>query len=104
MFDNLRPTPPPRNHHVPVKPPRPVWVDLGEVYRVDPPLRNLPQGMDLQATVPGDLRLWALTTTGHWVGYVTFTIHNGPTRIATGQWVLSTALHPRADEPPHHTP
>ncbi|MEV0676495.1 hypothetical protein AB0I60_08215 [Actinosynnema sp. NPDC050436] len=99
MFDHFKPAPPPRSDHVAVKPPRPVWVDLGAVYRVGRPRRPTPHGLDLQATVPGDLRLWAITTTGHWVGYVTFVIHDDTTRIATGQWVLADALRPRGDEP-----
>ncbi|MBW4718816.1 hypothetical protein [Saccharothrix obliqua] len=100
MFDSLKPTPPPPTgwQHV-VKPPRPVWVDLGAVYRVGAPRRNVPDAMDLQATVPGELRLWHLTTTGHWVGYVTFAIHSGQGRTGVGQWVLADALRPRPDAP-----
>jgi hypothetical protein len=65
-----------------------VRVDLGAVFRIDRPRRVLPDGMDLQATVPGSLSLWSITTTGHWIGYVSFTIRKADAGAAVAQWVL----------------
>jgi hypothetical protein len=76
-----------------------VWVDLGAVFRIDRPRRVVPDGMDLQATVPGLLSLWSMTTTGHWVGYVSFTIRKADAGAAVTQWVLADALRPRSDLP-----
>ncbi|MEU7528597.1 hypothetical protein AB0A74_22895 [Saccharothrix sp. NPDC042600] len=97
MFDKLRPEPPAGGRQIVVKPPRPVWVDLGTVYRVGAPRRSVPNGIDLQATVPGELRLWDLSTTGHWAGFVTFAVSSGRGRASVGQWVLADALRPRTD-------
>jgi hypothetical protein len=77
-----------------------VWVDLGAVYRVGRPRRVVPGGLDLQATVPGRLAMWALTTTGHWVGYVIFHLTDGGEGgLPASQWVLASALQPRHDQP-----
>ncbi|MBY8849525.1 hypothetical protein [Saccharothrix longispora] len=97
MFEGLNPIPPPRTRQIQVKPARPVWVDLGAVFRVGWPRRVAPDGLDLQATVPGELHLWSLTTTGHWVGYVTFAIAGEGRHVQVSQWVLSATLQPRSD-------
>jgi hypothetical protein len=84
---------------IPVRPPRAVWVDLGAMFRIDRPRRVVPDGMDLQATVPGSLFLWSITSTGHWVGYVSFTIRKADAGAAVAQWVLADALRPQTDLP-----
>jgi hypothetical protein len=76
-----------------------VWVDLGAVFRIERSRRVVPDGMDLQATVLGLLSLWSMTTTGHWVGYVSFTIRKADAGAAVAQWVLADALRPRSDLP-----
>jgi hypothetical protein len=76
-----------------------VWVDLGAVFQMDRPRRVVPDGMDLQATVPGSLSLWSITTTGHWVGYVSFAICKADAGTAVAEWVLADALRPRTDLP-----
>lgn len=85
-----------RGHLRPVVPPRPVWVDLGVVY----PLRERPRvvlddGVDLQARVPGELKMWHRATTGHWIGWVVFSIKTGNGSAPQGQWVFADALSPR---------
>jgi hypothetical protein len=59
--------------------------------------------MDLQATVPGLLSLWSITTTGHRVGYVTFSIHKADFGATVAQWVLADACGRRSTSPtaPH---
>ncbi|MFD5088996.1 hypothetical protein ACFWMR_00240 [Amycolatopsis thailandensis] len=79
-----------------VRPSRPVWVDLSKVYQVGECRPTLPDELDLTTTVPGFLGMWQATTTGHWVGWVVFTIGDldrGGTRNA--QWVVSDALRRR---------
>ncbi|MEU3623472.1 hypothetical protein BS329_27535 [Amycolatopsis coloradensis] len=96
MLDTGDTSPPgPRHLHM-VRPNQPVWVDLKLVYAVGPAKTRLPDGLDLTATVPGLLGMWRATTTGHWVGWVTFQL--GPVgRGGTthSQWVLAEALRPR---------
>jgi hypothetical protein len=84
VFDRLRSEPPERR---------------GVLIAVRRPRRVVPDGMDLQATVPGSLSLWSITTTGHWVGYVSFTIHKADAGAAVTQWVLADALRPRTGLP-----
>jgi hypothetical protein len=55
------------------------------VFRIDRPRRVVPDGMDLQATVPGSLSLWSITTTGDWIGYVSFTIRKADAGAAVAQ-------------------
>jgi hypothetical protein len=100
VFDRLRSEPPERRGVlIAVRPPRAVWVDLGAVFRIDRPRRVVPDGMDLQATVLGLLSLWSMTTTGHWVGYVSFAIRKADAGAAVTQWVLAEVLRPRSDLP-----
>lgn len=98
MLDTGDTQPPgPRHLHM-VRPNQPVWVDLKVVYPVGTPKVRLPDGLDLAATVPGLLGMWRATTTGDWVGWVTFQL--GPVgRGATthSQWVLAEALSPREE-------
>ncbi|MBA0125854.1 hypothetical protein H0B56_09900 [Haloechinothrix sp. YIM 98757] len=102
MFDQ-QPAPERRGHLRPVKPPKAVWVDLGAVYPIaDRPRLFLADGLDLQMTVPGELRMWDRTTTGHWVGWVTFPVRSGTGTAQQGQWVLSDALTPRLDTRDRH--
>jgi hypothetical protein len=76
-----------------------VWVDLGATFRIARPRRSFPDGMDLQATVPGELSAWGIPTTGHWVGYVSFSIREADAGTRVSQWVLAGALEPRIDSP-----
>jgi hypothetical protein len=64
----------------------------------------VPDGLDLQARVPGTLHVWDLTTTGTWVGYAVFEIHGGGRAVSTSQWVPAAALSPRTDAPTRRTP
>lgn len=82
-----------------IRPPRPVWVDLGAVFRIGRPRRHVADGMDMQATVPGELSIWSVTTTGHWVGYVSFALTQQHRAVRVSQWVLEDALRPRQDAP-----
>jgi hypothetical protein len=91
------PVPERQGHLRQVRPPQPVWIDLGAVYRVADPRIRLADGLDLRSTVPGMLRMWDRTTTGHWVGWVAFTIEAGQGSARVGQWVLADALRPRPD-------
>ncbi|MGW4829503.1 hypothetical protein ACWEOG_18110 [Amycolatopsis japonica] len=74
-----------------VRPAQPVWVDLGVIYKVPKTTATVPDGLDLAATVPGRLSMWQATTTGHWVGWVTFAMEGD----SQSQWVISDALSPR---------
>ncbi|WP_246361257.1 hypothetical protein [Haloechinothrix aidingensis] len=99
MFDN-QPTLERRGRRSAIRPPKPVWVDLGAVY----PLRQRPRlflvdGLDLQATVPGELSMWDRTTTGHWIGWVTFPVSSGAGTAWLNQWIFASALTPRIDAP-----
>ncbi|UUV34290.1 hypothetical protein NQK81_12835 [Amycolatopsis roodepoortensis] len=96
MLDTGDTAPPgPRYLHM-VRPGRPVWVDLSRVYQVGECEPVVTDGLDLTTTVPGILGMWRATTTGHWVGWVVFTIGDldqGGTRHQ--QWVIAEALRPR---------
>ncbi|NKE55411.1 hypothetical protein FXN61_00630 [Lentzea sp. PSKA42] len=75
-------------------------MDLGTVWRISRPRRFVPDALDMQGTVPGELRLWHLTTTGHWVGYVEFAVKAGDQGgVRVSQWVMEDALKPRTDSP-----
>lgn len=82
-----------------LRPSRPVWVDLSKVYQVGEVEPFVSDGLDLSATVRGILSMWRATTTGHWVGWVIFTLGDldqGGTRHQ--QWVISDAVRPRDTE------
>lgn len=85
--------------HIVVRPPAPCWVDLGRAFPIDELRRVVPDGLDLQSRVPGEVLIWSVTTTGHWVGYVSFAVKHGDHGVRLQQWMLSTALTARADGP-----
>ena len=80
-----------------LRPPKPVWGDLGRVYPFGEPLGVFPNGLDLQAVVPGVLHHWHRTTTGHWAGWAADKIGGdyGGQRVA--RWVGAYALDPRRE-------
>ncbi|MEV4317087.1 hypothetical protein [Actinocrispum sp. NPDC049592] len=79
-----------------LKQPLDVWVSLSVVYPIGRPAEPQSDGLDLQAEVPGQLRMWKRTTTGHWAGFVTFPIQDGRGESSrVSQWVLAPALRPR---------
>jgi hypothetical protein len=88
-----------RGEFITVRPARPVWVNLGAAFRIRQPRQHVPYGLDLQAIVPGELNMWALTTTGNWVGHVSFVVQHRDHGIRTSQWILQDALRPRLDTP-----
>ncbi len=77
------------------RPPRKVWVDLSQIYPVGPPRGDIPDGLDLQETVRGELSMWKVSTSGYWFGWVQFMINEGRGGSKTGQWVPGYALRPR---------
>ena len=92
--------PPPKfGRRIDVRPSKPVWVHLNLVYPVGRTWKHCPDGLDLQERVPGELMMWERTTTGHWVGYVSFGVCGAGSAVRMGQWVLSDALEPRVDVP-----
>lgn len=86
-----------------VNPPQPVWVRLGEVLppkrirRDGVPLRVQQAGIDITATVPGELLSWHQTMTGDWYGLVRIEVANrsGCGRIRLTQLVCARAVSPR---------
>lgn len=101
MFESPRGAEPPpqRGRRIDVRPSKPVWVHLNVVYRIDRPRMHYLDGLDLQERVPGELMMWEMTTTGHWVGYVSFGVRGAGSAVRMGQWVLADALEPRIDVP-----
>lgn len=102
MFADPNCSKPPRSRGYlrPVKPPLPVWVDLGVVYPLpERPTHALADGVDLQATVAGELQMWNRTTTGYWIGWVEFRISTGSGSAPASQWIMASALSPRVDAP-----
>lgn len=96
MLDTGDTMPPgPRHLHM-VRPNQPVWVDLKLVYPFGRPQARVPDGLDLTVTVPGMLGMWRATTTGHWVGWVSFKLGpEGQGATPHTQWVPADALSPR---------
>lgn len=81
-----------------VEPSRPVWVGLRRVFPAGAPRTSVPDGLDLTGTVPGTLSKWIATNTGHWVGWVAFTLGTpGGGGTPHRQWILSDALQPRCE-------
>jgi hypothetical protein len=78
-----------------------VWVDLALAYPRPPerPVRPMPEGVDLQSRVPGELLAWRRTTTGEWVGWVCLPVRRGEEIRYVYQYVLAAALSPREDVP-----
>ena len=66
------------------------------VHRADP-ARAVPEGVDLQSRVPGELLGWRRTTTGEWVGWVCVPISQGEEVRYVYQYVAAAALSPRED-------
>lgn len=80
------------------QPPRPVWVDLGVVFPLrERPAQFFPEALDLQAQVPGEAHMHALTTTGLRVVYVTFSMRSTRGGFEVTQWVVARAVQSRAD-------
>jgi hypothetical protein len=78
---------------------RRVWVDLAVAYPRPPgrPPLAVPEGVDLQSRVPGELLGWRRTTTGEWVGWVCVPISQGQEVRYVYQYVAAAALSPRED-------
>jgi hypothetical protein len=77
------------------RPAQSVWVDLGMVFPLrERPDRFYPDALDLQAQVPGELHMRALTTTGMQVAYVTFPMKARQGGFRTTQWVVARAVQP----------
>lgn len=98
MFEDSR-LPERRGHLETLKAPIRVRVDLTKVYPVDSTTVVEPDGTDLQATVPGLLKMWNRTTTGHRLAWVSFTISSPRSAARVGTWVLADAIRPREGEP-----
>lgn len=102
MFEGQPPgKEPPRTYgrQVKCKPPKAVWIDLGAAFRINGPREHFAEGLDLQARVPGELSFWEKTTTGHWVGYVSFTMPKHGAGVRVAQYVLEDAISERIDVP-----
>jgi hypothetical protein len=83
-----------------LKAPVPVWIDLTAVYRTEGRrVVVFPDGVDLQETVPGLVRMWGRATTGQRIAWVTFAMTSAGRTAKVGQWVLEDAIRPRAEEP-----
>ncbi len=78
-----------------VRPPCAVWVDLSVVYQVPETVSTVSDGLDLTVKVPGFLSMWRATTTGHWVGWVTFAMGEPDAGDTQTQWIIADALSPR---------
>lgn len=80
---------------------RPVWVDLAVVYTRQPgrPPRHVPDGVDLQSRVPGELLAWHRTTTGEWIGWTCLPVAKGEQVRWVYMYVPASALSPRDDGP-----
>lgn len=107
VFGHPPPARPPGEHgdDRPVRPPRPVWVDLARVFPRSGPVRPFPSGWNMQDQVPGELFLWGRTTVGDWVGLVRFRVRRGDNSegMIHTQCVLGLALSPREDAPARHS-
>ncbi len=79
-----------------VSPPQAVWVNLAAAYPLPEKDGYVPGGLDLLARVPGTLHIWAVTTSGTWVGWITY---DTPTMRGVTGWVVAPALEPRNDQP-----
>jgi hypothetical protein len=78
-------------------PPVDVWVNLAAAYPL-PRHRTpfIPRGIDLTASVAARLHSWTVTTTGYWIGWVTY--EDRRMKGVTG-WVVAAALEERFDQP-----
>ena len=74
-----------------------MWVDLDAVFRIRRPREHFEDRLDLQARVPGELLFWEKTTTGHWVGYVSFVMPKTHAGVRVSQLVMEYALSLRED-------
>ena len=59
----------------------------------------MPEGVDLQSRVPGELLAWRRTTTGEWVGWVCLPVRRGEEIRYVYQYVVAAALSLREDVP-----
>ena len=91
MFDDNSPGPPGSRYLRPVRPAKPVWVNLAIVYPFTSSGKRFDGGMDLQAVVEGTLKMWDRAVTGQWVAWVVFSIGRAP----ASQWVPADAVKPR---------
>lgn len=78
----------------PVHPPVPVLVDLSALFPRRPHRRGRyhPQGLQMDAVVPGTLSCWGLCEQGEWWGLVTYDITYGARRKAVTHWVPAWTL------------
>ena len=53
------------------------------------PVRPMPEGVDLQSRVPGELLAWRRTTTGEWVGWVCLPVRRGEEIRYVYQYVVA---------------
>jgi hypothetical protein len=78
---------------------RPVWVDLRALYPSAASVDLLPEGLDVDEVVGGGLWEWVRTSSGEWLGVVTFHLRyrdGRPERyVADRQLVPARALRPR---------
>ena len=99
MFDNVdRSDPHPSLREMrALRPAKPVWVDLAKVFPFGEPLGVFPNGLDLQAAVPGMIQQWHRTTTGYWAGWVRYKIGGEFGGQRAAHWVGAYALDPRRE-------
>jgi hypothetical protein len=83
-----------------LRPPKPVWVDLGRVYPFGKPVGVFPNGLDLQSAVPGMLQQWHRTTTGHWAGWVRYKLGGDYGGQRAAHRVGAYVLDPRREGTP----
>ncbi len=80
-----------------ITPPKAVWINLAAAYPIRPERgRYVSGGVNLTDRVAGLLHIWAVTTSGHWVGWVTY---ESPLMRGVTGWVVAAALEPRVDQP-----
>jgi hypothetical protein len=100
MFDVSNPKPPDGLDEIrSVRGGRPAWVDLAAAFPLGEPRGVYPHGLDLQSVVPGVVKMWFRTTTGHWVAWTNFKIggQDGAGGAHIGQYVIEQALEPRRE-------
>jgi hypothetical protein len=88
--------------------PRPVWVELSAISPQDelpaPRFRPDDSTLDVRGAVEGELRGWLRSTTGEWLGVVSFRVPYATLVPSTGlpltdQLVPAHALRPRRRGP-----
>lgn len=108
MFEQMaeHPSPLGRVHN----PPLPVWVDLAEIYRHVPgPVDSTPttlvrnRGMSFNDLVTGDLYAWVRTSTGAWIGLVSYSVKAPFGEVRVRHFIAREAIRKREKgetEPP----